>query len=86
MRKRTNMSGLVCHSSDGKNNFSNREKCVKQLYKLERLINDGYKLVDAKKSGTPKEVIVSVFGGKLKMTFTEYQEHGKDLKVLMEIF
>ena len=38
------------------------------------------------KPKTPKEVIVSVFGGKLKMTFTEYQEKGQGLKVLMEIF
>jgi len=60
---------------------------------LKRLLDEGWQITSARikrariqKTKQPKEVIVSVFGGKLKMTFTEYQEKGQGLKVLMEIF
>ena len=38
------------------------------------------------KPKTPREVVVSIFGGKVKMTFAEYKQHGDGMKVLMEIF
>lgn len=88
MRKRTRMSGLVSHTNpDGRSYVSHREKCSNNLRKLENLINEGYKIVGStKRTKTPKEVVVSVFGGKVKMTFTEYQQKGQGLTVLMEIF
>ena len=39
-----------------------------------------------KRAKTPREVEVSIFGGKVRMTFAEYQQHGSGLKVIMEIF
>lgn len=82
------MSGLVSHTNpDGRSYVSHREKCSNNLRKLENLINEGYKIVGStKRTKTPKEVVVSVFGGKVKMTFTEYQQKGQGLTVLMEIF
>ena len=82
------MSGLVSHTNpDGRSYVSHREKCSNNLRKLENLINEGYKIVGStKRTKTPKEVVVSVFGGKLRMTFTEYQQKGQGLTVLMEIF
>jgi hypothetical protein len=82
------MSGLVSHTNpDGRSYVSHREKCSNNLRKLENLINEGYKIVGStKRTKTPKEVVVSVFGGKVKMTFTEYQQRGQGLTVLMEIF
>ena len=81
------MSGLVCHSSEGRNNFSHKERCSNNIRRLENLINEGYRIVGSSvRTKDPKEMIVSVFGGKLKMTFTEYQQKGQGLKVLMEIF
>lgn len=60
---------------------------------LKRMLDNDWEIREVKckrqriqKSKTPKEVIVSVFGGKLKMTFTDYQLRGKGLTVLMEIF
>ena len=88
MRKRTKMSGLISHTNpDGKSYVSHKERCNANLNKLEKLINEGYRIVGCtKRTKTPKEVVVSVFGGKVKMTFTEYQQKGQGLKVLMEIF
>lgn len=88
MRVKTKMSGLVSHTNpDGRSCISRKEKCMNHLRKLENLINDGYRITGcAKRTKEPKEVIVSIFGGKLKMSFTEYQRHGEGLKVLMEIF
>ena len=82
------MSGLISHTNpDGRSNVSHRERCTANLNRLEKLINEGYKITGCtKRTKTPKEVIVSVFGGKVRMTFTEYQEKGLGLKVLMEIF
>lgn len=82
------MSGLVSHNNpDGSSYVSHRERCSNNIRKLERLINEGYKIVgSSKRTQTPKEVVVNVFGGKVKMTFTEYQQRGNGLKVLMEIF
>jgi hypothetical protein len=88
MRKRTKMSGLISHTNpDGKSYVSHKERCSNNIRKLENLINEGYRIVGSeKRTKTPKEVIVSIFGGKVKMTFSEYQQRGKGLKVLMEIF
>lgn len=59
---------------------------------LKALLARGYKIQSARrrpriqKPKTPKEVEVSIFGGKVRMTFAEYQLHGQGFKVLMEIF
>ena len=61
---------------------------------LQKMKADGWEITAAKKNKrpriqkpkTPREVEVSIFGGKVRMTFQEYQEHGAGLKVLMEIF
>lgn len=88
MRQRTKMKGLVSHTyPDGKSCTSAENKCRCGINKLQKLLDEGYEIAGIKKhEGNPKEVIVSLFGGQMKMTFTEYQERGKGLKVLMEIF
>ena len=61
---------------------------------LQRMLADGWEITAVKKTKrpriqkprTPREVEVSIFGGKVRMTFQEYQEHGAGLKALMEIF
>lgn len=72
-----------------------REELLKAHKEFLEMIADGYKIKCTgikhkrpriQKVKTPKEVIVSVFGGKLKIAFTDYQQKGQGLKVLMEIF
>lgn len=89
MRQRTKMSGLVSHNKPSGSSFqSKRNRCEMNIKKLENLITEGYKLTGVKRAAdaTPKEVEVAIFGGKVRMTFAEYQEHGQGLKILMEIF
>ena len=89
MRQRIKMSGLVSHNTpDGKSRTSKENKCRMSLDKMQRLLNEGYKLTGVKRASdtTPKEVEVAIFGGKVRMTFAEYQQHGQGLKILMEIF
>ena len=89
MRQRTKMSGLVSHTSpNGKSCVSHKEHCINKLHKLEKMLDEGWKIIhsEVKKSATPKEVVVNIFGGKVKMTFAEYKQHGDGLKVIMEIF
>jgi hypothetical protein len=87
-RQRTKMNGLISHTTpDGRSTVSHRERCTNNLRKFEKLVNEGFKLIGAtKRTQQPKEVVVKVFGGKVKMTFAEYQQHGKGFTVLMEIF
>ena len=82
------MNGLISHTDpNGRSYVSHRERCSNNLRKLENLINEGYKIAGlSKRTKQPKEVIVRVFGGRVKMTFTEYQERAKGMTVLMEIF
>lgn len=61
---------------------------------LQRMLANGWEITAVKKtkrpriqkSKTPREVEVSIFGGKVRMTFAEYQQRGQGLKVVMEIF
>lgn len=60
---------------------------------FERLLADGYEITSVRKvkrprisKKTPREVEVAIFGGKVRMTFAEYQQRGQGLKVIMEIF
>jgi hypothetical protein len=64
-----------------------------QMSELKKMLDEGWEITSArvkrpriKKPKTPKEVYVSIFGGKVKMTFAEYKQHGNGMKVLMEIF
>ena len=61
---------------------------------FEKLLADGYEITSVRKAkrpriskpNTPKEVEVAIFGGKVRMTFAEYQQRGQGLKIIMEIF
>lgn len=61
---------------------------------LQRMLANGWEITAVKKTKrpriqkpkTPREVEVSIFGGKVRMTFAEYQQRGQGLKVIMEIF
>ena len=89
MNNRTNRSQWA-----GCSDFNERKKKLLEAHEeFLRLIDNGFKITEVRKkrprihsSKTPKEVEVAFFGGKVRMTFQEYQEHGQGLKVLMEIF
>ena len=61
---------------------------------LQRMLANGWEITAVKKTKRPRiqkpkiprEVEVSIFGGKVRMTFAEYQQRGQGLKVVMEIF
>jgi len=60
---------------------------------FERLLAEGYQITAIRKARrpriskpTPREVEIAVLGGKVRMTFAEYQQRGQGLKVVMEIF
>ena len=59
---------------------------------FQKLLDSGYEITSVRKakrpriSKTPREVEVAIFGGKVRMTFAEYQQRGQGLKVIMEIF
>lgn len=70
---------------------SNRLADLKANHKrFQEMLANGWKVENAKikrpRIVKPREVEVSIFGGKVRMTFAEYQQHGQGLKVLMEIF
>ena len=75
-------------------NFKERRaELLKAHEEFQKLLDSGFEIKDVKvkrpriqKPKTPREVEVSIFGGKVRMSFAEYQQRGKDLKVIMEIF
>lgn len=78
----------------GCSNFQEkREELSKAHEEFQRMLESGWTIKAVKpkrprisKPKTPREVLVSLFGGKVKMTFAEYKQHGSGLKVIMEIF
>lgn len=76
---------------------SNFQEKVKELNEAHQeflqMLADGWQITNVRKKRpriskpkTPRIVEVAVFGGKMRMTFAEYQQHGQGLKVTMEIF
>lgn len=60
---------------------------------FQRMLDNGWQVANARKKRpriskpkAPREVEVAIFGGKVRMTFAEYQQRGQGLKVIMEIF
>jgi hypothetical protein len=78
----------------GCSNFKERyEELRKAHEEFQRLLDNGFEIKDVKvrrpriqKSKTPKAVLVSILGGKVKMTFEEYQKRGQGFRVIMKIF
>lgn len=78
----------------GCSNFKERrEELAKAHEEFQRLLDSGFEIKEVKKkrpriqkSKTPREVLVSIFGGKVKMSFEEYQQRGQGFRVIMEIF
>ena len=74
-----------------------REELLKAHEEFQKMLAEGWQITSVKKSDkpkrpriskpkTPREVEVAIFGGKVRMTFAEYQQRGQGLKVIMEIF
>lgn len=70
-----------------------REELLKAHEEFEKMLADGWQITNVRKKRpriskpkTPREVEVAIFGGKVRMTFAEYQQRGQGLKVIMEIF
>ena len=88
MRPRTKMSGLVWHvKSSGKAYQSGQNKCEMTLKKVERLIDEGYKLTHVEKK-QPKAVITTVFGKEVKVTIEVFKKRYEPcgFKVVTEIY
>ena len=76
MRQRTKMNGLVSHTTpNGKSHTSSENKCRMSLNKLQKLVDEGYKLTGVKKEEEPNFKIVMVFGKPMKLTIQEYNDH-----------
>ena len=90
MRQRTKMDGLAYHAkSSGKGCQSAHDKCEQKLKRLEKLIQEGYKLTEVKKKPeNPKAVITIVFGKETKVDIQVFEERYKPLgfKVIAEVF
>ena len=78
MRKRTNMNGLVSHTTpSGASYQSGKNKCEMGIKKLQKLIDAGYELTGVSKKPAEEEnfKIVMVFGKPMKLTIQEYNDH-----------
>lgn len=70
-----------------------KEELLKAHEEFEKMLADGWQVANVRKKRpriskpkAPREVEVAIFGGKVRMTFAEYQQRGQGLKVIMEIF
>ena len=70
-----------------------REELSKAHEEFLKMLDNGFEIKEVKKKRprisspkTPKAVLVSILGGKVKMTFEEYQKRGQGFRVIMEIF
>ena len=78
MRTRTKMNGLVSHTTpSGASYQSGKNKCEQKLKRLQKLIDEGYRLanVEKKEPEEPEFKIVMVFGKPMKLTIQEYNDH-----------
>jgi hypothetical protein len=89
--KNNQTRGQWAGSSHLKERYDELKKAHEEFQKL---LDSGFQITAAKKvkrpriqkAKTPREVEVAIFGGKVRMTFAEYQQRGQGLKVVMEIF
>ena len=86
MRKRTKMNGLVSHTNqDGTGCLSQKERAYNALRKLENLVNNGYKVSDAKvkklHTSEPK-VVVRLFGELVEITVAEATRCNLKIEIL----
>lgn len=88
-RNRTNMSGLVSHTCPNGSSYQGRkEQCKEKIKKLQKLINEGYKVAGVKTEKSPKAIITLVLGNKTKVSAQIFEEKYKPLgfKVIAEIY
>ena len=91
MKNNNQTRGQWAGSSHLKEKYDELKKAHEEFQKL---LDSGYEITAVKKTKrpriqkpkTPREVEVAIFGGKVRMTFAEYQQRGQGLKVVMEIF
>ena len=72
------MSGLVSHTTpNGKSHTSSENRCRMSLCKLQKLVDEGYKLTGVSKKPAEEEnfKIVMVFGKPMKLTIEDYNTH-----------
>ena len=76
MRKRTNMNGLVSHTTPSGTSYqSGRERAEQKLKRLQKLLEQGYEIAGIKKKEEPDFKIVMVFGKPMKLTLEEYNTY-----------
>ena len=88
-RKRTNMNGLVSHTCPtGTSYQSGKERCKEKLKKLQKLIDEGYRVAGVKTENSPKAIITVVLGNKTRIETKVFEERYKPLgfKVIAEIY
>lgn len=88
-RKRTNMNGLVSHTCPNGSSYQGRkEQCKEKLKKLQKLLDEGYRVAGVKTENSPKAIITVVLGNKTRIETKVFEERYKPLgfKVIAEIY
>ena len=84
------MKGLVSHTRpSGVSYQSAKNRCEQNLKKLEKLVDEGWKIAGAnvKRDEEPKQVVVTLGGAwKVTLSYDEYKQRGNGLKVILEIY
>lgn len=90
MRQRTKMNGLVSHTKpSGASYQSGKNKCEQNIKKLQKLVDDGWKITGAnvKRDEEPKQVVVTLGGAwKVTLSYDEYKQRGAGLKIILKIY
>lgn len=78
----------------GCSNFKERrEELLKAHEEFQKILADGWQVTNAKKkrpriqkAKTPRQVVISILGNKMTVTYQEYLNRCQGFKIVMEIF
>ena len=87
MRRRTNMSGLVSHTTpDGKSRTSSENRCRQGIKKLQKLIDENWEIISAKKK-EDKKVLTIMLGKEYKVTIEYFKKNLEPIgcKIIAEL-
>ena len=70
-----------------------KEELLKAHEEFEKMLADGWQVASAKKKRpriqkvkTPRQVVISILGNKMTVTYQEYLNRCQGFKIVMEIF
>ncbi len=80
-------------SSDLEGRLSELRKAHEEFQQIKDLLDSGAKITGArvkrpriKKEKQPTRVVISVFGNKLTLTWSEYMEKGNGFNIIMKLY